>query len=125
MMDYVIRERARLRVDQKTDHADVREEEEQWEPPPGIIQGKEEIKRKQDERKFFKFDQCFHDSHFRWGVANLANTLFKTSRQKHALRFAREECVDRHPAQADDEHESQPEGPGRLPDPQPGSHWQH
>src|SRR5215211_6253032 len=102
MMDYVIRERARLRVDQKTDHADVREEEEQWEPPPGIIQSKEEIKRQKGERKFFKFDQRFHVSHFvRWVATYQKHTFQK-------LCLAMEEGVDRYPAQADDEHESQP-----------------
>jgi hypothetical protein len=62
-MDNIIGCGTRVFADEKTDHADIGEKEEQREPPPGIVQCKEKIKRQKDERKLFQFDECFHVYH--------------------------------------------------------------
>jgi hypothetical protein len=60
MMDKVVSGRTCFWIDQITDHADVRDEEEQWEPPPGVIQSQEKVERQSDERKLFQPYQCLH-----------------------------------------------------------------
>jgi hypothetical protein len=59
MMDEVVGNCTYLRVDQIPNHANVWDEEEQREPPPGIIQSQEKIEGQKDERKFFQLYQCF------------------------------------------------------------------